>query len=267
MDNRALDAELTKLMDQIRSFYKAFRADNTVRQHSYAFNSFCKWCFSHNIVNILPFSDVYVAMYLMHLANKGKSVSTLNKAYYDICWTHKLAGVADPCTSDLVISMKEWALRSTGRFTIRKEPITPDIIKNIVATYGKARADLTHLRIACMCRISCAGFLQYSELSNLRRDNLTFDEQYVKLFLEGSKTDVYRAGRDVLISKTNSNNCPVNTLLRYLSSADIMHDSTDFIFRPLSFCKSSGTYILRKGKLSYTTLRETMLSAHEIGIR
>jgi hypothetical protein len=68
MDNLALDAELTKLMDQIPSFYKAFRADNTVRQHSYAFNSFCKWCFSHNIVNILPFSDVYVAMYLMHLA-------------------------------------------------------------------------------------------------------------------------------------------------------------------------------------------------------
>jgi hypothetical protein len=64
---------------------------------------------------------------------------------------HKLAGVADPCKSDLVISMKEWALRSIGRFTIRKEPITPDIIRNIVAIYGKARADLTHLRIACMC--------------------------------------------------------------------------------------------------------------------
>ena len=125
--------------------------------------------------------------------------------------------------------MKEWALRSIGRFTIRKEPITPDIIKNIVAIYGKARADLTHLRIACMCLISCAGFLRYSELSNLRRDNFTLYEQYVKLFLEGSKTDVYREGRDVLISKTNSNTCPVNTLLRYLSSADIMHDSTDYI--------------------------------------
>ena len=66
-----------KLMDQRPSFYKDFRADNTVRQHSYAFNSFCKWCFSHNIVNILPFSDVYVAMYLVHLATKVKSVSTL----------------------------------------------------------------------------------------------------------------------------------------------------------------------------------------------
>jgi hypothetical protein len=54
---------------------------------------------------LIPFSDVYVAMYLMHLANKGKSVSTLNKVYYDICWTHKVAGVADPCKSDLVMSM------------------------------------------------------------------------------------------------------------------------------------------------------------------
>jgi hypothetical protein len=68
----------------------------------------------------LPFSDVYVAMYLMHLANKGKSVSTLNNVYYDICWTHKVAGVADPCKSDLVMSMKEWTPRSIGRFTIRK---------------------------------------------------------------------------------------------------------------------------------------------------
>jgi hypothetical protein len=65
-----------------------------------------------------------------------------------------------------------------------------------------------------------------------------------------SNCDVYREGRDVLISKANSNTCSVNTLLRYLSSADIMHDSTDYIFRPLSFCKSSGTYIPRKGKLS-----------------
>jgi hypothetical protein len=53
---------------------------------------------------------------------------------------NKVAGVADPCKSDLVISMKEWTPRSIGRFTIRIEPITPDIIKNIVAIYGKPDA-------------------------------------------------------------------------------------------------------------------------------
>lgn len=84
MDNLALDAEPTKLMDQMPSFYKVFRADNTVRQHSYAFNSFCKWCFSHNITNTLPFSDVYVSMYLIQLANKGEPVSTLNETYHAI---------------------------------------------------------------------------------------------------------------------------------------------------------------------------------------
>jgi hypothetical protein len=72
--------------------------------------------------------------------------------------------------------------------------------------------------LQCYVKNSCAGFLRYSELSNLRRDNLTLYEQYVKLFLEGSKTDIYREGRDVLISKTNSNTCLVNTLLRYLSN-------------------------------------------------
>ena len=82
------------------------------------------------------------------------------------------------------------------------------------------------------------------------------------MILEGSKPDVYREGRDVLISKPNSNTCPINMLLRYLSSAGIKHDSTDSIFRPISFCKSSGTYKLRKVKLSHTG--ETMLSALEI---
>jgi hypothetical protein len=98
-------------------------------------------------------------------------------------------------------------------------------------------------------------------MSNLRRNNLTFYEQYVKLFLEGSTPDVYREGREVLIYKTNCNTCPINMLLRYLSSTGIKHDSTDFIVRLLAFGKSSGTYKLRKLKLSYATARETMLSA------
>ena len=86
---------------------------------------------------------------------------------------------------------------------------------------------------------------------------------YIRLFLEASKTDVYREGRDVVISRTNNSTCPVNMLLRYLSLADIQSDSTDFIFRPLCFCKASDSYKLRNGKLSYTTAREILLSALE----
>jgi hypothetical protein len=52
-------------------------------------------------------------------------------------------------------------------------------------------------------------------------------------------------------------------LLRYFYLAEIPADSTDYIFRPLCFCKSVNSYKLRSGKLSYTTAREILLSALE----
>ena len=77
------------------TFCLASRSDITVRQYKYAFNSFCKWCLSHNITKTLPSLDIYVSMYLIHLTNIGKSVSTINEAYYNISWAHRLAGVKD----------------------------------------------------------------------------------------------------------------------------------------------------------------------------
>jgi len=52
-------------------------------------------------------------------------------------------------------------------------------------------------------------------------------------------------------------------LSRYCVLANIAPDSTDYLFRPLCFCKSTNTYKLRQGKLSYSTARETLLSALE----
>ena len=83
-----------------------------------------------------------------------------------------------------------------------------------------------------MCLLCYAGFLRFAELANLRRHHVFIYDNHVKLFLESSKTDVYREGRDVLISKTNTPTCPVNMLLRYSCR------QYGLIFRPLCFCKS-----------------------------
>ena len=112
-----------------------------------------------------------------------------------------------------------------------------------------------------MCLLAYAVFLRYSELANLKRNHITFHDSYVKLFLEASKTDVYREGREVVISKTNNLTCPVNMLERYLVMANIASDSNEIIFRPLSFCKSVNAYKLRRGNLSYTRAREILLDA------
>ena len=87
-----------------------------------------------------------------------------------------------------------------------------------------------------MCLLSYAGFLRYSELSNLMRNHVTFYEQRIKLFLECSKTDVYREGRNVLIFKTDNSTCSVNMLSRYCVLTNIAPDSTYYLFRPLCFC-------------------------------
>ena len=162
-----------------------------------------------------------------------------------------------------MVTVKEGSLRSVGHNTVKKEPVTPEILRNLIALYGKPNSNLKDIRLACMCLLSYSGFLRYSEVSNLKRHQVVIYDSYIRLFLETSKTDVYREGRAVVISRTNNSTCPVNMLLRYLSLADIQSNSTDFIFRPLCFCKTSGSYKLRSGKLSYTTAREILLSALE----
>ena len=83
-----------------------------------------------------------------------------------------------------------------------------------------------------------------------------------------SKTDVYREGRDVVISRTGLPTCPVNMVERYLKLANIKDDSNEFIFRSLYLCKSENVYKLRtSGQLSYTRTREIFMSAfHDLGL-
>ena len=138
-------------------------------------------------------------------------------------------------------------------------------LKHIVLLYGKDNANLKDLRVAFMCLLSFSGFLHLSELANLKRNNNTFFDSHVKLYLEQSKTDIYRDGKDVLISRTLNITCPVNMFQRYLVSADISVNNTDYIFRGLVYCKSVDSYKLRKtGKLSYTSARDIVLSALKI---
>lgn len=51
----------------------------------------------------------------------------------------------------------------------------------LVWLYASEQADLRGLRIACMCLLCCAGFLRYSELAILKRNNICFCDNYVKV--------------------------------------------------------------------------------------
>jgi hypothetical protein len=53
--------------------------------------------------------------------------STINEAFHAISWAHRLAGLAVPCKSDIVKTIREGSIRSVGRCIIKKEPIILEI--------------------------------------------------------------------------------------------------------------------------------------------
>ena len=251
------------MYEKLPQYVLASKADSTRQKYRYAFNAWCKWSKLHNFPSF-PASHVHIALYLIHLSETQKSTSKIDEAIYAISWAHKLASLMDPCKSQFLKSVREGAHKKIGHITVKKEPISAEILIKIVDKYGQNSSNLKDLRIACMCLLSYAGFLRFSELANLKRSNIHFYSDYIKLNLEKSKTDVYREGRDVLISKTGNTTCPVSMLARYLKLADIPENSDEFVFRSVSYCSSNNTYKLRKNcTLSYSRAREILLCALE----
>jgi hypothetical protein len=128
--NHPVHTNLEPLLLELPDFCLQSKAFNTRRSYEGAFNKWCKWCVPYNI-SPLPASDVNVSLYLMHLSKFKKSTSTINEAFYAISWAHNIAGVVNPCNSELVSFVKEGALRVVGRFVNKKEPITPEILRQI----------------------------------------------------------------------------------------------------------------------------------------
>lgn len=262
-DFHSTDDNLQHLASRLPEFCLKSRADNTKKKYGHAFDNFCKWCNSFNNVNPLPASDFHVSLYFIYLTETSKSVSKIDEAFYAISWIHKLSGFPDPCKSFLCQSVKDGANRSIGHYVVnKKEPITPDMLQKIVQFYGNNSSNLSDLRIACMCLVSFAGFLRFSELVNLRRSDVNIFQTHMSLYIEKSKTDQHREGNSVLIARTHLSTCPVNMIERYLKSAVIDEFSNEFIFRSVTFHKRKNMYTLKgKTPLSYTRAREILLDA------
>lgn len=68
-----------------------------------------------------PASDFHVALSLIHLKNLGKAKGSIDEAFYAIGWAPKLAGLLDPCDSNLTKTVREGCSRSIGLKVILKD--------------------------------------------------------------------------------------------------------------------------------------------------
>ena len=237
------------------------RAPNTVKKYENYFLKWQSWAVRYGVVP-LPTTDYDVSLYLVALLQEGSSCHVIESTVYAIKWKHEISGYEVPLQL-LVRNLVEASKRIAKPDRKPKEPLTPDILRSIFVNIGGREADLLSQRKFVFLLLSYAGFLRFDEASFLRVADLTFFPTHMTVFIEKSKTDVYRDGRTLVISKLNSDLCPVKATRGYIDRAGM--EESSFLFRPLIWLKSRQRYRLtaRNRPLSYTTCRSDALRLFE----
>ena len=233
------------------------RADSTAKKYIRAIKHFFVWCKQKGVNLQFPFSSTTVALYLFELQN-SKSSSTLVLNYYALRWFHNFSPNTNcnPLDNGFCKNLIESTKRSKGKPIQKKSPFCPAIIRDIARKLGYEGANLKDLRTAAMCTLAFAGFFRHKELSDIEPKNIEFHTDFIKIFVPQSKTDIYREGNYVYISKTYTDSCPVSILQRYMKKAQIDPESDLKLFRQLTFHKSDSSYSLRSSAISYNRCRE-----------
>ena len=240
------------------TYMKLSRSNNTVNRYESEWKRWKNWA-AINKISALPSDDKHIALYLIYLLQTGKSCHSVQGAIFAVKWKHETSGYTDP-TASLCRNMLQCALRIAKPRRQPKEPLTVDMLTRAFNLIDGYEANLLKFRTFCILLLSFVGFLRFNEVINLTLGDIDFFETHMSLFLEKSKTDVYRDGNRVVISKLNSEICPVKVLTSYIEKGRIT-DKEKFLFRGVNWLPSKRSYSLReKNKpISYNTARSDML--------
>lgn len=256
------DHKLKSIAKEMPKIVLASRAKNTIDKYTCYFKQWEKWCEQFPEVKAIPANEYHVAIFMCSLIQNEQSAAVVESIFYAIKHFHKINLVNDPFETSLGECIVDAAKRTCTKRIQKKEPISVKHLKQVYERVGKEACSLLDLRTFTMMVLSFVGFLRYSEAAFLRRSDFVFKETYVKVFIEKSKTDIYREGNWLFISKVDSEICPISILKLYLNKCGIDPKSEEFIFRGMSFFKSKSVHKLRSKNvpISYSTARTNMLS-------
>ena len=118
---------------------------------------------------------------------------------------------------------------------------------------------LKNQRIICVCLLGFSGFMRSSEILSVKISDIVFDQNFIAVFIESSKTDQYRDDSWIMIAKTGTQLCPVDNIKTYIEWAELK--SEDFLFCNLSKPKQGIKIRSDRKVMSYTNLRDEFLAA------
>lgn len=225
------------------------------------FSYFQKWkeFISSKGGSALPAQPIHVALYITELMDKRSPSSMISNTVYGLKWAHSLRNLPDPTENTFVKNLLESSNRRLSKPKSRKDPISSEDLVTLCNKYTHS-SDVIVLRDLSMILIAFSGFLRFDELSNLHCNDIQFFDTYFSIKIRKSKTDQYRHGASIVISKGATAACPYLMLKRYMNAANLSSVDDTFLFRPSFRSKYVCRLIYKNKPLSYSRARECLLN-------
>ena len=234
-------AHLVHLADVLKRTTLAAKASGTVINYS---NSLKRWIEFSRDKNLVPFpaTVVDIALFFSHLTSIRVSASVIETIYSALKWVHDIAGVANPMT------VVEGVKRDNAKPVVKKTPISKDVLTACCEKYATCN-ELPIRRDISIALLLFAGFFRFSELAGLTIKDIAISDSHLTIQVTGSKTDQYRKGDEVVITRSGKVTCPVVNLEKYISLAkiDTSKAGSDYLFKPLVKVRS-GFKLIEKVK-------------------
>ena len=154
----------------------------------------------------------------------------------------------DPANDLFLSKIVESSNRNSYKMKQRKKPLSSDMIKGIINLLP-TEPTLTQLRDCLIPVLSYALLLRHDETSHLNCNHFMPETEGFKIHIPSSKTDTYRDGKYVYLSKENRS--LFDLLMRYLAKSKLYIGMNHFLFGPIVFNKSTKNYEIENQKLSY----------------
>ena len=107
--------------------------------------------------------------------------------------------------------------------------------------------------------LAFSSFPRSSELCLMRSKNVQFSSSYVTILFEKNKTNQLRECRSVIIAETHSSTCPCALLRAYMRKAQIVKNSDEFLFRPITCSRNHRRLVSVSKPISYSVYRDSGL--------
>ena len=122
-----------------------------------------------------PSPVTFLVAYLFKVYGSSSSYASSVMTHTAFKWIH-LFGLSDGASlldSSICHNLLE-AARCDKSVSVKKVPISAEIIKSIIDNFGGPSAILKDIRVACICLLGFAGFFLCDELSNIAPAHLEF---------------------------------------------------------------------------------------------